>query len=239
MTGCKSPNPATLLRSSEILLGRKRERGRRRLAKGRASTKSSSEVLSGGVRYEAQVPEDPAASRLRDSRRCRSRESEKEAREDPWKPFRNTGSVHSDGEGPARSPARGASFGPESPRREDAALGVGRNQGTAPLSLGSSPPEPAAPTRGQPTSRPAPGPPGGPSGSLTGEPAPRAPLAQPHLTPTGQGSPSLPSRPPAPLTAPPSGRERALGVPFAPLPATSRSANRALLRARASPPAAL
>lgn len=107
------------------------------------------------------------------------------------------------------------------------------------LSLGSSPPEPAAPTRGQPTSRPAPGPPGGPSGSLTGEPAPRAPLAQPHLTPTGQGSPSLPSRPPAPLTAPPSGRERALGVPFAPLPATSRSANRALLRARASPPAAL
>lgn len=127
----------------------------------------------------------------------------KETREDPWKPFRNTGSVHSDGEGPARSPARGASFGPESPGRGDAVLGWGGIRGQLP-SLGSAPPEPAAPTRGQPTPRPAsrapqrrpaPGPPGGPSGSLAGQPAPPAPLPQPHLTSTGQGSPSLPSRP--------------------------------------------
>ena len=77
----------------------------------------------------------------------------KEAREDPWKPFRNTGSVHSEGEGPARSPARGASFGPESPGRGDAVLGVGRIRGQLP-SLSSPPSLPLPPAGSLPHARP-------------------------------------------------------------------------------------
>ena len=105
---------------------------------------------------------------------------------------------------------------------------MGRNQGTAPLSRKRSPracrshPRAAYPTPGleSPAETPGPGPTGRPLGVPRGTARSPSPASSTTSDVHRSGLPFPPLPPPAPLTAPPSGRERALGVPFAPLPAT-------------------